>query len=167
MQELCLPKTRFGMFITGSGIPSWFVPRKSVSFAKIAVPHNCPVNEWVGFALCFLLVSYAFPPEACHPLVFFKSRLSILEYWFWAFLGWYSFSMRWFKLFCLYYCVASLIPPQIKKRFKIKLVIVLSSNMVLDSFCDSFRFVWIFFSQIDWFSLVWFMFFWNLAIWFW
>ncbi|KHN26944.1 TMV resistance protein N [Glycine soja] len=65
MQELCLPKTRFGMFITGSEIPSWFVPRKSVSFAKIAVPHNCPVNEWVGFALCFLLVSYAVPPEAC------------------------------------------------------------------------------------------------------
>lgn len=51
------------MLITGCEIPSWFVPQKCVSFAKIQVPHNCPLDEWVGFALCFLLVSYAVPPE--------------------------------------------------------------------------------------------------------
>ncbi|KAH1149782.1 hypothetical protein GYH30_044015 [Glycine max] len=66
LEELPLPRTRFEMLIPGSEIPSWFVPQKCVSLAKIPVPHNCPVNEWVGFALCFLLVSYANPPEACH-----------------------------------------------------------------------------------------------------
>ncbi|KAE9595493.1 hypothetical protein Lal_00031031 [Lupinus albus] len=60
-----LPEARFDMVITGSKIPSWFVPQKCVSFAKISVPHNCSPSEWVGFALCFLLVSYAYPPEEC------------------------------------------------------------------------------------------------------
>ncbi|KAK7389921.1 hypothetical protein VNO78_25218 [Psophocarpus tetragonolobus] len=65
-KELRVPKARFDMLITGSEIPSWFVPQKYASVAKITVPHNCPLNEWVGFALCFLLVSYAVPPEVCH-----------------------------------------------------------------------------------------------------
>ncbi|RDX68598.1 TMV resistance protein N, partial [Mucuna pruriens] len=63
--QLNLPRARFDMLITGSEIPSWFVPQICVSWAKIAVPPNCPLNEWVGFALCFLLVSCAFPEE-CH-----------------------------------------------------------------------------------------------------
>ncbi|OIW04869.1 hypothetical protein TanjilG_13709 [Lupinus angustifolius] len=64
-QELHLPEAIFDMIITGSKIPSWFVPQKCVSFAEISVPHNCSPSEWVGFALCFLLVSYAYPPEEC------------------------------------------------------------------------------------------------------
>ncbi|CAL0315056.1 unnamed protein product [Lupinus luteus] len=64
-QEHHLPEARFHMIITGSKIPSWFIPQKCVSFAKISVPHNCSPSEWVGFALCFLLVSYADPPEEC------------------------------------------------------------------------------------------------------
>ncbi|XP_020213586.1 TMV resistance protein N [Cajanus cajan] len=66
MEGLRLPKKRFDMIITGSEIPSWFVPQKYVSFANIPIPHNCHINEWVGFALCFLLISYTVPPEACH-----------------------------------------------------------------------------------------------------
>ncbi|KAK7349499.1 hypothetical protein VNO77_06917 [Canavalia gladiata] len=66
LQDLCVPKARFDMLITGSEIPEWFIRQKCVSFAKIQVPHNCPPTEWVGFALCFLLVSYADPPEVCH-----------------------------------------------------------------------------------------------------
>jgi len=65
MQELHLPKERFDMLITGSEIPPWFSPNKCVSFAKISVPDDCPINEWVGFALCFLLVSYDLRPEVC------------------------------------------------------------------------------------------------------
>lgn len=65
LQGVQLPKARFDMLITGSEIPSWFIPQKCVSFAEISVPHNCPPTEWVGFALCFLLVSYADPPEEC------------------------------------------------------------------------------------------------------
>lgn len=66
LEALCLPRKRFDMLVTGSEIPSWFVPQKWASVAEITVPHNCPPNEWVGFALCFLLVSYAVPPEVCH-----------------------------------------------------------------------------------------------------
>ncbi|KAK7274363.1 hypothetical protein RIF29_15448 [Crotalaria pallida] len=67
LKEMHLPKARFDMLITGNEIPSWFVPQKCVSFAKISVPRNCPPTEWVGFALCFLLVSYddLFSPEEC------------------------------------------------------------------------------------------------------
>ncbi|XP_061361224.1 TMV resistance protein N-like [Gastrolobium bilobum] len=65
IEELCLPSARFDMLYTGSEIPSWFVPQKCVSWAKIQVPNNCPLDEWVGFVLCFLLVSYADPPESC------------------------------------------------------------------------------------------------------
>ncbi|KAJ1403510.1 Leucine-rich repeat domain superfamily [Sesbania bispinosa] len=64
LEELHLPRARFDMLITGSEIPSWFVPQKCVSFAKIPVPNNCPPTEWVGFALCFMLVSHA-DPELC------------------------------------------------------------------------------------------------------
>ncbi|RYR01038.1 hypothetical protein Ahy_B06g079902 isoform B [Arachis hypogaea] len=63
---LSIPKARFDMLITGSEIPSWFVPQRCISFAKIAIPQNCPVNDWVGFALCFMLVSYADPPQVCN-----------------------------------------------------------------------------------------------------
>ncbi|RYR51369.1 hypothetical protein Ahy_A06g026389 isoform B [Arachis hypogaea] len=65
-QGLSIPKARFDMLITGSEIPSWFVPQRCISFAKIAIPQNCPVNDWVGFALCFMLVSYADPPQVCN-----------------------------------------------------------------------------------------------------
>ena len=54
------------MLITGNEIPSWFAPSKYASVATIPVPHNCPLNDLVGFALCFLLVSYADPPDRCH-----------------------------------------------------------------------------------------------------
>ncbi|XP_027907787.1 TMV resistance protein N-like isoform X1 [Vigna unguiculata] len=66
LEKLRLPRERFDMLIRGSEIPPWFAPNKCVSFAKISVPHNCPINEWVGFALCFLLVSYVVPPDVCH-----------------------------------------------------------------------------------------------------
>ncbi|KAL1351614.1 hypothetical protein HN51_015506 [Arachis hypogaea] len=65
-EGLSIPKARFDMLITGSEIPSWFVPQRCISFAKIAIPQNCPVNDWVGFALCFMLVSYADPPQVCN-----------------------------------------------------------------------------------------------------
>jgi len=65
LQKLHLPKERFGMLLTGSEIPPWFSRSKTVSFAKISVPDDCPMNEWVGFALCFLLVSYVVPPDVC------------------------------------------------------------------------------------------------------
>ncbi|MED6131362.1 hypothetical protein PIB30_008951 [Stylosanthes scabra] len=65
-EEIRIPEARFDMLITGSEIPSWFVPQRCISFAKIQIPQNCPVNDWVGFALCFMLVSYADPPEVCH-----------------------------------------------------------------------------------------------------
>nr|AHG28994.1 NBS-LRR protein [Cicer arietinum] len=64
--QLGLPKERFDMLITGSEIPLWFTPSKYVSVANIPVPPNCPNDQWVGFALCFLLVSFADPPELCH-----------------------------------------------------------------------------------------------------
>jgi hypothetical protein len=54
------------MLIPGKEIPSWFVPQRTVSWAKIQVPNNCPLDEWVGFSLCFLLESYAIPPELCN-----------------------------------------------------------------------------------------------------
>ncbi|CAJ1950185.1 unnamed protein product [Sphenostylis stenocarpa] len=65
-EELHLPRERFDMLIPGSEIPPWFSPNKTVSFAKISIPQNCPMDEWVGFALCFLIVSYAVPPDVCH-----------------------------------------------------------------------------------------------------
>ncbi|XP_027335730.1 TMV resistance protein N-like isoform X2 [Abrus precatorius] len=65
LEAACLPRARFDMLITGGEIPSWFVPQKCVSFAKVSVPHNCPLTEWVGFALCFMLVSYDDPPGVC------------------------------------------------------------------------------------------------------
>ncbi|XP_057742567.1 uncharacterized protein LOC130960999 [Arachis stenosperma] len=59
------------MLITGNEIPSWFAPQKSssfaeipfphpcppTSFAEIPFPHPCPPTEWLGFAVCFLLVA--------------------------------------------------------------------------------------------------------------
>ncbi|CAJ2671262.1 unnamed protein product [Trifolium pratense] len=65
MQGSCLPSARFDMLIPGNEIPSWFVPQRTVSWAKIQIPNNCPLDEWVGFSLCFLLKSYADPPELC------------------------------------------------------------------------------------------------------
>ncbi|KAK7292708.1 hypothetical protein RJT34_15560 [Clitoria ternatea] len=65
LENMYLPKARFDMLITGNEIPSWFVPSKYVSWAQVPVPHNCPPTEWVGFALCFLLVSFSDPPEEC------------------------------------------------------------------------------------------------------
>ncbi|KAI5428594.1 hypothetical protein KIW84_033552 [Lathyrus oleraceus] len=66
MQGRCLPTTRFDMLIPGSEIPSWFAPQRSVSWAKLHIPCNFHQEEWVGIALCFLLVSYAVPPELCN-----------------------------------------------------------------------------------------------------
>jgi len=66
LQGRCLPTTRFDMLIPGDEIPSWFVPQRSVSWANVHIPNNFPQDEWVGFALCFLLVSYAVPPELCN-----------------------------------------------------------------------------------------------------
>ncbi|XP_016180294.1 TMV resistance protein N isoform X5 [Arachis ipaensis] len=54
---ICFPRTPFDMFITGNEIPSWFAPQKSSSFAEIPFPHPSPPTEWLGFALCFLLVA--------------------------------------------------------------------------------------------------------------
>ncbi|XP_052113193.1 TMV resistance protein N-like [Arachis duranensis] len=54
---ICFPRTRFDMLITGNEIPSWFAPQKSSSFAEIPFPHPSPPTEWLGFALCFLLVA--------------------------------------------------------------------------------------------------------------
>jgi hypothetical protein len=65
-QGFHLPCARFDMLIPGKEIPSWFVPQRTVSWAKIQVPNNCPLDEWVGFSLCFLLESYAIPPELCN-----------------------------------------------------------------------------------------------------
>ncbi|XP_025631562.1 TMV resistance protein N isoform X4 [Arachis hypogaea] len=56
-QGICFPRTPFDMFITGNEIPSWFAPQKSSSFAEIPFPHPSPPTEWLGFALCFLLVA--------------------------------------------------------------------------------------------------------------
>jgi len=53
------------MLITGDEIPSWFVPQRTVSWPKIQVPDHFSLYDWVGFSLCFLLVSYADPPELC------------------------------------------------------------------------------------------------------
>jgi len=64
-QERCLPYARFDMLITGDEIPSWFVLQRTVSWAKIQVPNNCFLDDWVGFSLCFLLISHADPPELC------------------------------------------------------------------------------------------------------
>lgn len=66
LQGRCLPTTRFDMLIPGSEIPSWFAPQRSVSWAKLHIPCNFHQEEWVGIALCFLLVSYAVPPELCN-----------------------------------------------------------------------------------------------------
>ncbi|XLR52845.1 hypothetical protein S83_003517 [Arachis hypogaea] len=57
LKGICFPRTRFDMFITGNEIPSWFAPQKSSSFAEIPFPHPSPPTEWLGFALCFLLVA--------------------------------------------------------------------------------------------------------------
>ncbi|XP_058754677.1 TMV resistance protein N-like [Vicia villosa] len=65
IEAFCLPSARFDMLIPGEVIPSWFVPQRTVSWAKIQVPKNCPLDDWVGFSLCFLLESYADPPELC------------------------------------------------------------------------------------------------------
>ncbi|XLS46719.1 hypothetical protein HN51_021077 [Arachis hypogaea] len=54
---ICFPRTPFDMLITGNEIPSWFAPLKSSSFAEIPFPHPSPPTEWLGFALCFLLVA--------------------------------------------------------------------------------------------------------------
>ncbi|XP_058743965.1 TMV resistance protein N-like isoform X1 [Vicia villosa] len=64
-QEHGLPKDRFDMLITGYEIPSWFTPSKYVKVTNMSVPRNCPPNEWVGFALCFMLVSFDDQPEIC------------------------------------------------------------------------------------------------------
>lgn len=65
-QEHGLPKNRFDMLITGYEIPSWFTPSKYVKVTNMPVPHNCPPTEWVGFALCFMLVSFDDQPEICN-----------------------------------------------------------------------------------------------------
>lgn len=65
-QEHGLPKARFEMLITGYEIPSWFTPSKYVSVTNMSVPHNCPPTEWVGFALCFMLVCFDDEPEICN-----------------------------------------------------------------------------------------------------
>ncbi|RYR23981.1 hypothetical protein Ahy_B02g057473 [Arachis hypogaea] len=57
LKGICFPRKRFDMFITGNKIPSWFAPQKSSSFAEIPFPHPSPPTEWLGFALCFLLVA--------------------------------------------------------------------------------------------------------------
>ncbi|RYR75121.1 hypothetical protein Ahy_A02g009802 [Arachis hypogaea] len=57
LKGICFPRTRFDMVITGNEIPSWFAPQKSSSFAEIPFPHPSPPTEWLGFALCFLLVA--------------------------------------------------------------------------------------------------------------
>ncbi|XP_027352151.1 TMV resistance protein N-like [Abrus precatorius] len=62
----CLPTARFDMLIPGTEIPSWFVPQECVSWAKVQAPTNCLLDDWVGFALCFLIVSYSIPPELCN-----------------------------------------------------------------------------------------------------
>ncbi|XP_057743017.1 disease resistance protein RPV1-like isoform X2 [Arachis stenosperma] len=54
---ICFPRTPFDMLITGNEIPSWFAPQKSSSFAEIPFPHPSPPTEWLGYALCFLLVA--------------------------------------------------------------------------------------------------------------
>ena len=63
LQGNCLPSTGFDMLIIGCEIPSWFVAQKCVSWAKVPVPNYCPLDEWVGFGLCFHLVNYADLPE--------------------------------------------------------------------------------------------------------
>ncbi|XP_020970809.1 TMV resistance protein N isoform X4 [Arachis ipaensis] len=57
LKGICFPRKRFDMFITGNKIPSWFAPQKSSSFAEIPFPHPSPPTEWLGYALCFLLVA--------------------------------------------------------------------------------------------------------------
>ncbi|KAK7340281.1 hypothetical protein VNO77_20983 [Canavalia gladiata] len=51
----------FDMLITGEKIPSWFVHREDGEY--VSVPFNCPLNDSVGIAVCFLLISYARPSE--------------------------------------------------------------------------------------------------------
>ncbi|CAL5192712.1 unnamed protein product [Lathyrus oleraceus] len=65
MEGCCFPSARFDMLIPGEEIPSWFVPQRTVSWAKIQVPNDCPLDDWVGFSLCFLLESYYDDPEIC------------------------------------------------------------------------------------------------------
>ncbi|GAU26525.1 hypothetical protein TSUD_361580 [Trifolium subterraneum] len=63
--ELGLPKARFDMLITGSEIPSWFTRSKYDTCTHMAVPHDYPPTEWVGLALCFMLVCFDDQPELC------------------------------------------------------------------------------------------------------
>jgi hypothetical protein len=64
-QELGLPKARFDMLITGSEIPSWFTRSKYVTRTHMSVPRDYPPTEWVGIALCFMLVDFHDQPELC------------------------------------------------------------------------------------------------------
>ena len=43
------------MVIPGTEIPSWFVHREEGRCVLVPHPHNCPLNERLGIALCFLL----------------------------------------------------------------------------------------------------------------
>ncbi|KAJ1378648.1 Leucine-rich repeat [Sesbania bispinosa] len=45
----------FSMLITGCEIPSWFDHQEEGSY--VSVPHNFPLNERVGIALCFLFLT--------------------------------------------------------------------------------------------------------------
>ncbi|KAK7295110.1 hypothetical protein RJT34_18014 [Clitoria ternatea] len=51
----------FDMVITGNEIPAWFVHREDGGYAS--APHDCPKNNCVGIALCFLLISGAADPS--------------------------------------------------------------------------------------------------------
>ncbi|MED6108402.1 hypothetical protein PIB30_023621 [Stylosanthes scabra] len=66
LKGLSFPMKPFDMLITGNEIPSWFAPQKSSFFAEIPYLHHYPPIEWVGCAVCFLLVSDANPPRMCH-----------------------------------------------------------------------------------------------------
>ncbi|XP_027350290.1 TMV resistance protein N-like [Abrus precatorius] len=65
----CPPKVAdsFDMVITRSEIPSWFIHQEDGEY--VSVPRNCPLNDRVGIALCFLLISYADPYEGFNYVV--------------------------------------------------------------------------------------------------
>ncbi|KAK7295116.1 hypothetical protein RJT34_18020 [Clitoria ternatea] len=51
----------FDMVITGSEIPAWFVHQEDGE--HVSASHDCSTNDYVGIALCFLLISYAVDPS--------------------------------------------------------------------------------------------------------